>query len=222
MPRTARGWSDGGTYHVLTRGNNRQPVFHIPADFQRYLHRLVEVANDHQLTVLHFALMPNHVHLVIRVVEGPRLSRAMLSLNLAYALYYRNRYHYAGHLWQGRFKCLPIETDAHLLACGRYIELNPVRAGLADAPHSYLWTSYRAYAEGLAVPPVISTAHPGYLTLGSTPQERQVAYRQLVREELTRRDAPCAPWHHSHGICRQHVKPPRPAFMHAASREVSP
>ncbi len=222
MPRGARELTDGGTYHVLTRGNNGQPVFHAATDFQRYLHRLTDVAAQHKLAVLHFALMPNHVHLVVRVAVGPRLSRAMLALNLGYTLYYRNRYQYAGHLWQGRFKCLPIETDAYLLACGRYIELNPVRAGLADEPEGYPWSSYRVYADGITFAPVAGAAHPVYPTLGHTPQARQVAYRQFVRDELQRREAPCAPWHHGHTVCQRATRRRRELAVVAAGREVSP
>jgi putative transposase len=182
MPRTARIIIDGGTYHVLTRGNNGQPVFHGDPDFQRYLQVLSTYAREHHLKVYHFALMPNQVHLVLEVARGASLSKAMLGLNLTYALYYRKRYRYSGHLWQGRFKSLLIDQAHHLLACGRYVETQPVRAGLVKDPGAYPWSSYRTYAIGaesaLLCPPV------PYAALGMTAAERQHRYRQFVQEGL--------------------------------------
>jgi len=173
---------DGGTYHVLTRGNNGQPVFHGDLDFQRYLQLLSRYAQEHQLKVYHFVLMPNHVHLVLEVVRGESLSKAMLGLNLTYALYYRKRHRYSGHLWQGRFKSLLIDPERHLLACGRYVELNPVRAGLVTDPTAYPWSSYRTYAVG--VEHALVSHHPIYERLGTSAVERQNRYRQFVQEEL--------------------------------------
>jgi len=188
MPRTARIVMDGGTYHVLTRGNNGQPVFHGDPDFQRYLQVLSTYARAHQLKVYHFVLMPNHVHLVLEVVRGESLSKAMLGLNLTYALYYRKRYRYSGHLWQGRFKSLLIDREKHLLACGRYVELNPVRAGLVADPTAYPWSSYRAYAEGVGIP--LLAQQPCYESLGASVSERQRAYRQWIQDGLTPRHPP--------------------------------
>lgn len=182
MPRTARLLLDGGIYHVLTRGNNGQTVFHDRADCQRYLQLLAAYKAEHQLRLYHFALMPNHTHLIIEVPFGPALSKAMLGLNLSYALFYRKRYRYAGHLWQGRFKSLLIDRDSYLLECGRYVELNPVRAGLVQKPEAYPWSSYRVYAEGLDNPLV--DQEPFYETLGATLQGRQRRYQHFVQEGL--------------------------------------
>ena len=84
MPRTARVLIDGGTYHVLTRGNNGQAVFHQEADYRRYLHLLSETVDTYRLRLHHFVLMPNHVHLIVQIPTGLALSRAMLRLNLTY------------------------------------------------------------------------------------------------------------------------------------------
>lgn len=184
MPRGPRILIDGGTYHVMTRGNNGQPVFHGDADFQRYLQLLATYVKDHDLRLYHFALMPNHVHLVLEVSRGPMLSKTMSGLNLSYALYYRKRYRYAGHLWQGRFKSLLIDRDSYLLECGRYVELNPVRAGLSRSPEEYLWSSYRSYATGSNHTLLAVDQHPLYPTLGRTAAERQQRYRQFVVEGL--------------------------------------
>ena len=184
MPRMARLLIDGGTYHVLSRGNNGQAVFHEEADHQRYLRLLLGYAQTHGLTIYHFALMPNHVHLVLQVSRAPELSKAMSGLNLAYALFYRRRYQYRGHLWQDRFKSLLIDRDSYLLECGRYVELNPVRAGLARDPREYSWTSYRVYAEGADNP--LIAANPLYLAMGGTAKERQAQYQEFVHDGIRR------------------------------------
>ena len=187
MPRAPRLIVDGAIYHVLARGNNGQPVFHEAADYQRYLQLVATHARRHAIQVYHFALMPTHVHLVLEVTHGPTLSVAMHDINLLYALFYKRRYAYRGPLWQGRFKSLLIDQERSLLACARYVELNPVRAGLAAAPADYAWTSYRTYAHGHDNP--LLALNPLYETLGTTPHERQEYYRQFVHDGL-RQSAP--------------------------------
>ena len=184
MPRMARLLIDGGTYHVLSRGNNGQAVFHEEADHQRYLQLLLGHAQMHGLAIYHFALMPNHVHLVLQVSRAPELSKAMSALNLTYALFYRRRYQYRGHLWQDRFKSLLIDRDSYLLECGRYVELNPVRAGLARDPRDYPWTSYQVYAEGFDNP--LIAANPLYLAMGDTAKARQAQYQEFIRDGIRR------------------------------------
>ena len=189
MPRAGRVIIDGGTYHILTRGNNGQAVFHHDADCQRYLKFLSAYTREYQLKVYHYALMPNHIHLVLEVADGPSLSKAMHGLNLSYSLYYRKRYKYLGHLWQGRFKNLFIDRENYLLECGRYVELNPVRANLARDPREYAWSSYRIYAEGLEDPLIAITANPLYEQLGISTEQRQAAYRQFIRDGMAQDQA---------------------------------
>lgn len=182
MPRTAREVIDGGIYHVLTRGNNGQPVFHHDADYERYLQLLARYAHDQQVKVYHFALLPTSVHLVLEIALSKSLSKLMQGINLSYALSYRTRYGYHGHLWQGRFESLLIDRDTQGLECGRYVELQPVRAGLVQEPSAYAWTSYRAYAEGAEVS--FLALNPRYELLGPTVGERHARYRQLARAAL--------------------------------------
>ena len=184
MPRTGRILVDGGTYHVLTRGNNGQLVFHVEYDFTRYLEALAACAKKHNLTIYHFALLPASVHLVFQVVRGETVSRAMQSLSLSYALYYRKRYRYTGHLWQGRFQSLLIDRERDLLVYGRLVELNPLLVGLAGHPKDYPWTSYHAYVDGAAHALVAVAQHPLYAGLGSSAPERQERYRQFIQEGL--------------------------------------
>ncbi len=180
MPRTARVLVDGGAYHVLMRANNDHPLFHEPWDYQRYFQMLSTYVRDYELTLYHFVLMPNHIHLVLEIGVARALSKAMQGLSLAYASFYRRRHRYSGHLWQGRFKSVLVDRDNQLLACGRFVELNPIRANLVKQAGDYAWSSYRVYAEGLSYPLV--TLNPFYETLGATPKERQIRYRQFIEE----------------------------------------
>ena len=182
MPRRARVLIDDGTYHILTRGNNGQAIFHEEADYQRYLQLLATYTVVHRLSLHHFILMPNHVHLVLSVAVAVMLSKAMLGLNLAYALFYRKRYRYRGHLWQGRFQSALLDRNGSPLECGRHVELHPVRRGLVQDPTAYEWSSYRVYAHGVHNP--LITPNPLYELLGVAPPERQERYRQFVRDGL--------------------------------------
>lgn len=182
MPRTARVLVDGGTYHLVGRSNNGQRLFQDDRDYQHYLQLLSDRLRAHHVTLFHFALLPTHVHLLVEISSAKGLSKAMHSLNLAYGHFYRRRYRYSGHLWRERFKSCAIDPQQSLLACGRYIELNPVRAGLVNSPDSYPWSSYRAYAEGAEHPFICR--HPAYESLGATPEERQRYYREFLLQGL--------------------------------------
>ena len=137
-----------GVYHVVNRGNNRQSVFHDDRDYQYYLGLLSAYTQRHSLALRHFVLMPDHAHLLIATPAGTALSRAMLSINLRYSLFYKKRYHYSGHLWQGRFKCQAMDPQTNLVELGRYLELHPVRDGLAEDPGAYRWSSYSKNTDG--------------------------------------------------------------------------
>ena len=178
MPRTARKLIDGGTYHVLTRGNNAQPIFLQDNDCQQYMRFLAASLAEHRLKLYHFVLMPNHVHLVLCTSVGKALSKAMAGLNLRYAWYYRKRHGYSGHLWQGRFKSLHIDKESYLLEVGRYVELNPVRANLVKEPAAYAWSSFRTYADG--IDNSLLKPNPLYELLGRTTEERRARYRTFV------------------------------------------
>ena len=149
MPRTARIAPSEYVYHVLTRGNNRQDVFKDESDFNKYLEILLRYKEKYHFKLYHYVLMTNHVHLVMEPTEkGGRLSEIMKGINLSYAQHYKRKYNHTGHFWQDRYKSIIISKDEYLLACGSYIELNPVRAKIVDDPMDYRWCSYRVYAYG--------------------------------------------------------------------------
>lgn len=183
MPRPPRLLVDDGCYHILTRGNNRAPVFFSDTDRQRYSRWLLMLSQEHHVQVYHYCLMTNHVHLVVRATLGADLRTALQRLNLIYAQYLHRTTGHVGHVWQDRFKSLLISDDAYLLQCGSYIELNPVRAQLVHEPAAYAWSSYRVYATGAEDPLVILS--PAYVALGNTPAARQARYRRFVEQQVT-------------------------------------
>lgn len=188
MPRTARIAPSGYLYHVLTRGNNRQDVFEDEEDFRKYLELLLRYKEKYQFKLYHYVLMTNHVHLVIEPVEaGGSLAEIMKGINLSYAQHYKCRYSHIGHFWQDRFKSIIISKDEYLLACGSYVELNPVRANMVDDPMKYQWSSYQAYAYGKK--DAILDEHPVYLQLSEDKGERKKKYREFVRGMLKGKEA---------------------------------
>jgi putative transposase len=187
MPRTARVAPKGYIYHVLTRGNNRQDDFREEADFKKYLALLSHYKEKYQFKLYHYVLMTNHVHLVLEPSEsGGRLSEIMKGINLSYVLYYKKKNHYSGHFWQDRFKSILISRDEYLLACGSYVELNPVRARMVDDPKDYPWSSYRVHAYGRKNDLV--DEHPVYSLLSEEERHRQKNYREFVRGMLKAKD----------------------------------
>lgn len=182
MPRRARRPSETGYYHILTRGNNRQAIFYQDADHQFYLEVLGQYRRRFSWRLHHFCLMPNHVHLLLHIAEFKILGKLMQGINQTYEKHCRLRYQHSGHLWQGRYKSIPIEKEDYLLECSRYIERNPVRAGLVDTAEEYPWSSYLFYSAGKSNPLV--EPDPVYLRLGATFLERSKAYREYL--EATR------------------------------------
>ncbi len=181
MPRIFRILPEEGVLHILTRGNNRQEVFQDNADYKHYLHFLKFYKEEHNFFLYHYCLMPNHVHLIIETTQRTILAKLMKQINLAYLYHYKKRYSYFGHLWQGRYKSLIIDKDEYLITCGRYIELNPVRAKLVEDPKDYKWSSYNAYAYGKM--DGITDMDLLYDSLGKTHEERQESYRLPIQEE---------------------------------------
>jgi putative transposase len=141
MPRPKRIAPGGYCYHVLNRGNARQVVFHKPADYAAFV-RLFDGAQARcPMRILAYCLMPNHFHLVLWPRNDGDLSRWMQWLQTTHVRRYHEHFHGSGHVWQGRFKAFPIQNDEHLLTVLRYVERNPLRAGLVSAVDAWLWSS---------------------------------------------------------------------------------
>ena len=136
--------------HVIQRGNNRAPIFFGVEDYARYRAWLAAAAAEYGCAIHAYVLMTNHVHLLVTPRQAESLPRAMQSLGRRYVRYVNAAYHRTGTLWEGRYRAAPIDSEAYLLACSRYIELNPVRAGMVRHPRDYRWSSWHANAQGAA------------------------------------------------------------------------
>ncbi|MBA8885076.1 transposase [Dokdonella fugitiva] len=147
--------------HVVQRGNDRQPCFLEDADYRRYLRGLQEAALDHGCHIHAYVLMTNHVHLLLTPTTVGAVSRMMQQLGRGYVGYFNTAHHRSGTLWEGRFKSNLVDSERYLLTCYRYIEMNPVRAGMVEEPGAYRWSSYGHNASG--GPDAIVTPHPIYL-----------------------------------------------------------
>ena len=147
MPRPLRPIDDGLIYHVINRGNNRQDIFHKPADFQAFLAALADLKDRKPFELFGYCLLNNHFHLLLRP-KGATTSRIMQSLLVSHTQRYHRHYRSGGHIWQGRFKSPVIQNDEHLLAVLRYIKANPLRAALVQRAEEYPWSSYRAHGLG--------------------------------------------------------------------------
>jgi REP element-mobilizing transposase RayT len=182
MPRSPRIQLSGGTYHVTTRGNRRDRIFRDDRDYARLLEHLAVVVERFHWRCHAYCLMPNHFHLVIETVEA-NISGGMQRLNGAYAQWFNRRHHLTGHVFQGRFHDVLVESDVHLLELCRYLPLNPVRARLCRHPNDWPWSSYRAASSGEAPPPFLTVSRLlGWF--GSEPERARQIFRSFVAEAL--------------------------------------
>ena len=168
--------------HIVQRGNNREPCFFAEDDYRFYLDRLYLALKRYRIQLHAYVLMANHVHLLLTPAEADGISRMMSLLGQHYVQYINRTYRRSGTLWEGRHKASIVHAEEYLLSCYRYIELNPVRAGMVERPDAYPWSSYRYHAWGEENR--LIRDHDLYVTLGRTETARQYAYRELFRVEM--------------------------------------
>ncbi len=144
MPRRAREASSIDTYHVILRGINQQQIFYEEEDYQRYLHLLNRFREKCNYKIFAYCLMGNHVHLLIRT-DGESLGQIFKRIGCSFVYWYNEKYERSGHLFQGRFKSVPVNTERSLLIVLRYILQNPVKAGICSLPHDYAYSSAKEY-----------------------------------------------------------------------------
>ncbi|MFA5310976.1 MAG: transposase [Candidatus Omnitrophota bacterium] len=179
MPRTRRIIPiEEAALHIVCRGNNRQRIFYDDGDKLKYYALLCELKHENGVDILNYCIMDNHVHSISYLRSENNLSKFMKQVNLSYFHYYKKKYGYCGHLWQNRFRSNIIEYDRYLLQCGKYIELNPVRAGMVNSPGEYLFSSYNYYSNGK--PDSLVTTSPVYRGLSDSPSARQKNYINFV------------------------------------------
>ncbi|QDH70368.1 transposase [Marilutibacter alkalisoli] len=182
MARLPRLDFPGIAQHIVQRGNDRQACFADDADHLHYRQELGQAALKHGCDLHAYVLMTNHVHLLVTPHEIGAVSRMMQAIGRRYVGCFNARYRRTGTLWEGRFKSALVDSADYLLTCYRYIELNPVRAGMVAKPADYRWSSHAHNALGAHESRI--TPHPLYLGLGANAIERQLAYRELFNAEL--------------------------------------
>ena len=184
MPRRSRVHLDGVPLHIVQRGHDRAPCFFGEEDYLSYLRWLGEALAECRCALHAYVLMSNHVHLLLTPKQAEAVPRLVISVGRRYVQYVNRSYRRSGTLWDSRYKSSSIQAHTYLLACQRYIELNPVRAAMVDDPAHYRWSSYRANGLGLA--DTLLTPHALYRSLGDGDKERRSAYRALFRGQLDR------------------------------------
>ena len=179
MPRYRRLFIPHAPLHIVQRGHDRKPVFAQSEDYRFYLDNLFAAKQDFSIQVLSYCLMTNHIHLV--VVPGDdtaAISKLMRVLAGRQTRHVNKLERRSGTLWEGRFKASLIDTERYLLACCRYVDLNPVRAMMVAAPEEYKWSSFRGRADFSHDP--ILDRHPVFEALGEFPEQRARAYYRFV------------------------------------------
>jgi putative transposase len=181
MPRHARAILPEVAVHIIQRGNNRSACFHRESDYLVYLDHLSELSRRHDCEIHAYCLMTNHVHLLATPRAANACALLMKNLGQRYVQYVNRSRERTGTLWEGRFRSCIVQSDRYVLACHRYIELNPVRTGMVLRAGDYRWSSHLANAG--AVRETWLAPHPEYLALGNG-DARCAAYRALVASGL--------------------------------------
>ena len=183
MARLPRLTLPGYPHHIIQRGNNSQPIFDSPADYQTLLDALHENAQKFKVAIHAYVLMPNHFNLLATPESADGLSQMMQAVGRRYVRWFNAAQGRSGTLWEGRYKSTVLDARQYLLSCMVYMDLNPVRAGLAADAANYLWSSHAHYI-GQRTDKLI-TPHPQYWTLGNTPFAREAAYDNLVHSGVS-------------------------------------
>ena len=182
MPRTARKISSSGFYHVISRGIGKQILFEEDADYSFFLGILKKYWEEEQFDIIAYCLMENHFHLLLKIDSG--LDRVMKKIATSYAFYFNSKYERNGHLFQDRYKSVPVENDSGLLCEVRYIHNNPAKAGICSADR-YRWSSWKAYAgEGglVRTDPVLDLAGglKGFLAFSGQEDQEDTEYLDVT------------------------------------------
>lgn len=181
MPRPPRLLLSHSFYHIITRGNNRNVVFKAADDYDLYLKLVRKYKKLLPFNLYHYCLMPNHTHFLISTKKAADFSSFMKRINLAYFHYFNKKYGWNGHFWQDRFRSQPVGKDEYFIQCGKYIELNPLRAGLSAKPKDYPYSSYSYY--GFGKEDSLITTDFLYEEMGRDSEGRRANYRKLIIDE---------------------------------------
>jgi putative transposase len=189
MARLPRYVIPGQPQHIIQRGNNRQVIFAAEADYQFFRDALIDTAAKHGLLIHAYVWMTNHIHLLATPQFEDSIAKVFQSVGRKYVQYYNYTYKRSGTLWEGRYRATIVDSEQYLLKLMRYIELNPVRASMTKHPADYPWSSYTFNAESkVGLNSYWLTPHNEYLRLGQNDIERQTAYQQLFKADLSTND----------------------------------
>lgn len=180
MPRLARLVIPGVAMHIVQRGHDRKDCFRHDTDRLVYLSNLRDLAAATRCALHAYCLMTNHVHMLLTPTTDESCARLMRNLGQRYVQYFNRRYDRRGTLWEGRFHSCVVESAEYVLACYRYIERNPVRAGMVPASDAYAWSSHNGNT-GQADNKLL-TPHVEYLALSQQDAPRFAAYRGLFQQ----------------------------------------
>jgi putative transposase len=187
MGRPSRQFVAGYPVHVVHRGNDRHDIFRRDADYRILSRWLKDTADQYDVAVNAYVFMTNHLHLLLTpTFESTSISKMIQVLARNYAAYFNTRYERTGTLWEGRFKASLVTRDSYLLACHRYIDMNPVRAGIVSRPGDYPWSSHRFYAYREENPLV--TPHRALSCLADDPEDRSERYLALFERPMEQRE----------------------------------
>jgi putative transposase len=170
-------------HHVIQRGNDHQPIFREPEDYQRFLGWLRESAKVYRVAIHAYVLLPDSLQLLATPADEDGLAQAMQRVGRYYVPWFNGKYGRSGSLFQGRYKTSVIDAPSYLMQCSQYIESAPLRAQLAADALAYPWSSCAHHA-GVRPDPVV-TDHALYWALGNTPFQREAAYKELAGRPLT-------------------------------------
>jgi putative transposase len=188
MARKPRVHLENYTQHVIQRGANRDPCFYAEEDYRCYLDCLSDALARYECECHAYVLMTNHVHLLLTPRAVSAIAQVMKLVGQRFTQYMNHTYRRTGSMWEGRYKASMIDADRYLLTCYRYIELNPVRAGMVEKPSEYRWSSARTngFCTGTDIgsDPVGLTLGEAYKGLGLDDKARQQAYRELFRDHM--------------------------------------
>lgn len=182
MPRPLRVILPGVAVHIIQRGNNRNDCFRTDSDYLVYLAHVRDLSAKHGCEVHAYCLMTNHVHLMVTPQAADACTVLMRDLGQRYVQYFNRRHDRTGTLWEGRFRSCLVESSRYVLACHRYIELNPVRARMVAVPGDYPWSSHTTNI-GMRRDSLVSP-HPEFVALATDPGSRQAAYRAVFASPL--------------------------------------
>jgi putative transposase len=182
MARKRRCFVPGVTAHIIKRGNNRSAVFSRVDDYYHFLALLREAAARYETAIHAFALMTNHIHVMATPEEPGAIPSMMKELGERYSQYFNATYFRTGTPWDGRYRAYLLLDERYWLTCLRYVELNPVRAGMVMRAEDYEWSTYAAHAFGRRITWLES--HPLFIGLGRSDAERAAAYRHLCSARI--------------------------------------